>query len=388
MKKRIMAFVMSIVTLITANSCSVKKNNEDSTSGIINEDVTKINDEEVNDNENNVVDVIENVVVNDNLSEDIPIIFEEEIPEIIKTSITISAVGDCTLGRDDSGNYSRSLPYFLDENNNDYSYFFKGVYDILSSDDLTIANLESVFTDSNKKAQKQFNFKAKSDYVNILTEGSVEAVNLANNHTYDYLEKGYNDTIETLENSPVSYFGNGIYSIVNVSGKKIGLCGIKGWNENNACNDIDKAMIYFNENETDLEIFSFHWGEERDYKQNYDQELVARYAIDKGCDLVLGHHPHVLQGIEEYNGKYIIYSLGNFVFGGNKNPSDKDTMIVQITFNYEDGNLISTDINIIPASISSISEYNNYQPIVLEGEKRDKVLKKVLKSSTNFTYEK
>jgi len=369
MRKMIIAYLMSIVTLFTASSYEPKEVTDDNSNNITNEqakdELVVNNEKELNSESNN----IENI-------------------ETVNTTLTISAVGDCTLGRDERGNYYNSLPYFLEINNNDYSYFFKEVYDILSNDDLTIANLESVFTDATVRADKKFTFKSTSDYVNILTEGSVETVNLANNHTYDYLEKGYSDTIETLENSPIKYFGNGIYSIIEVQGKKIGLAGIQGWNVDNSYKDIDVAMNYFKNNKTDLEIFNFHWGEERDYLQNENQELVARYAIDSGADLVLGHHPHVLQGIEEYDGKYIVYSLGNFVFGGNKNPSDKDTMIVQITFNYENDVIINTDINIIPASISSVNDYNNYQPIVLEGEKKEKVLKKVLNSSTNFEYTK
>ena len=345
--------------------------------------------------------VIEIVPVDENVKEKLTFLDEkiisqmlqEKIKEIKKEieeaniSITISAVGDCTLGRDDKFSYQDSLPYVLEQQNNDYSYFFRGVYDILSNDDLTIANLESPLTDSETKASKQFAFKGPADYTNILTTGSVEAVNLANNHTMDYLEKGYNDTIETLEQTPIHYFGNGIYSIAEIKGKKIGMCGIKGWDVDVAMKEIDKAMVYFESMETDLEIFSFHWGEESVYKQNSSQEKIARYAIDCGADLILGHHPHVPQGIEYYNDRYIAYSLGNFVFGGNKNPSDKDTMIFQITFNYEGNELVGTDVKIIPASVSSTNEYNDYQPTIAEGAEKERILEKILKSSTNFDYE-
>jgi len=371
MKRKIMAFLMSIVTLFTANSCGIKQNNNSKT----------------NDTENNIIDEeiekeVEIEIIEDTISEKTNI----DEKQVEKKTITISAVGDCTLGRDDRSDYYNSLPHFLEKNNYDYSYFFKGVYDIVSNDDLTIANLESVFTDYNVRADKKFTFKATSDFVNILLEGSVEAVNLANNHTYDYLQKGYDDTILTLKNNFVEYFGNGIYNIVEVKGKKIGLCGIQGWDTYYACNCIDDAMKYFNEVGTDLEIFSFHWGEERDYTQNENQETIARHAIDSGADLVLGHHPHVLQGIEEYNGKYIVYSLGNFVFGGNKNPGDKDTMVVQVSFNYENDKLIGTDIKLIPTLLSSVDDYNDYQPTILEGERKEKVLKKVLDASKNYEY--
>ena len=130
-------------------------------------------------------------------------------------------------------------------------------------------------------------------------------------------------------------------------------------------------------------IASFHWGEEKAEYPNDVQVELAHAAIDAGADLVLGHHPHVLQGIEQYKGKNIVYSLGNFCFGGNKNPSDKDTMIFQQTFTVENGKLAEDDVtNIIPCSLSSESGYNNYQPMVLEGSEKERVLQKIEDFST------
>lgn len=313
----------------------------------------------------------------------------EEPKEVKKLDITISAVGDCTLGTDTNFDYERSFTNVLDDNNRDFGYFFDGVYDVLANDDLTIANLETTFTDADKsyRVDKKFNFKGDEDYTNILIEGSVEAVNLANNHTYDYGEKGYTDTIMNLENAGIPYFGYENYTIMDVEGKKIGLAGLTGWNEETAKLETDKAIQFFQENKTDLIVMTYHWGIEREPKQNSGQEEIGRYAIDQGADLVLGHHPHVLQGIEKYNGKYIVYSLGNFVFGGNRNPSDKDTMIFQETFYYEDDVLVDTSIEIIPCSLSSRSDLNDYQPTLLEDEQQKLVLKKVLDSSTNLEYE-
>jgi len=93
---------------------------------------------------------------------------------------------------------------------------------------------------------------------------------------------------------------------------------------------------------------------------------------------VVGHHPHVLQGIEKYNGKYIVYSLANFCFGGNSNPSDKDTMIFQQTFTIQNQEVEKDDnIQIIPCSVSSESGYNNYQPTPAEGEEKDRIQEKI-----------
>lgn len=321
-------------------------------------------------------------------------VIEKEVREIIERvsllkvekDITISAIGDCTLGTDTHFGYSGSFTDVFENNNRDFNYFFREVSEVLAKDDLTIANLETPLTDAGEeyRVEKKFNFKGDADYTNILIEGSIEIVNLANNHTYDYGEKGYNDTINNLENASFPYFGYENYTIMEIEGIKIGLAGVTGWNEEYAKKDTQEAINYFQEKGTDLIIMTYHWGIEREYTQNEIQENIARYAIDNGADLVLGHHPHVLQGIECYNGKYIVYSLGNFVFGGNKNPKDKDTMIFQETFHYENGILKSTSIEIIPCSLSGRTDLNNYQPIILEGEEQKRVLKKVLSNSTNL----
>jgi poly-gamma-glutamate synthesis protein (capsule biosynthesis protein) len=140
-------------------------------------------------------------------------------------------------------------------------------------------------------------------------------------------------------------------------------------------------MNYFNENECNAEIFTFHWGIEREYKQNSTQQKVGRYAIDKGADLVVGHHSHVIQGIEEYNGKYIVYSLSNFCFGGNTNPPDKDTFVFNMSFAFEDGILSNTKAKIYPARVSSVNNRNDYKPTLAEGAEFSRILAKVLKYS-------
>ena len=101
---------------------------------------------------------------------------------------------------------------------------------------------------------------------------------------------------------------------------------------------------------------------------------------------MVGHHPHVLQGIEEYNGKNIVYSLGNFCFGGNRNPLDKDTMIFQQTFTFANGELVQDNVkNIIPCSLSSVKEYNDYQPTILEGSESERVLQKIQELSSGLS---
>lgn len=309
------------------------------------------------------------------------------IPEPVKKQITLSFVGDCTLGTDDNFGYARTFTEIFDKNNGDFGYFFKEVKDIFENDDLTIANLETTFTDATKKKEKEFNFKGDPSYTNILLEGSVEVVNIANNHTYDYLEKGYKDTVNNLEEANIGYYGNNIFLIKEVKGIKVGFAGLTGFGDTKStCIQIEEAMKHFDEQGVQIKIVSFHWGIERENYFNNKQETLGKCAIDNGADLVIGHHPHVLQGIQGYSDSYIVYSLGNFVFGGNKNPYDKDSMIFQKTFYFEDNTLVNTSINIIPVSISSKTNVNDYQPYPLEGDAKTKVINRINKYSKDFEY--
>lgn len=305
-------------------------------------------------------------------------LIKQATEEVKGTTITITAVGDCTIGYDDNFGYHNSFNYEYDKNGAEY--FFENVKEIFEKDDLTIINLESTFTDHNQKRPKKFNFKAPYNYVDILNKGNIELVNLANNHTYDYGEIGYVDTKNTLQKANINYFGNDNYYIYEKNNIKIGFAGIFciEWN---CTNKVDKAIAELKAQDVDSIVLSFHWGIEKDYKQSNYQTKIGHYSIDKGADLIIGHHPHVLQGIEKYKDKYIVYSLANFSFGGNKNPSDKDTMIFQISFLFKDNQIINEEVRVYPASVSSISTRNDYRPTLVTGDKAQKVLEKIQKNS-------
>jgi poly-gamma-glutamate synthesis protein (capsule biosynthesis protein) len=133
-------------------------------------------------------------------------------------------------------------------------------------------------------------------------------------------------------------------------------------------------------------IASCHWGIEGDHYPNDYQQQLAHQIVDWGADLVVGTHPHVLQGVELYNGKVICYSLGNFCFGGNSNPTDKDTAIFQQTFTFVDG-VLQTDISadIIPCRLSSTDSKNDYQPTVVTGEKKQSIIDKMNEYSEPYS---
>lgn len=303
----------------------------------------------------------------------------------VSAQVTISAAGDFTLGTDENFDYSTSLPARYEEVQ-DPGYFLQNVKDIFASDDLTIVNLEGPLTTSEERADKQFSFKGDPSYTEILTSGSVEACNLANNHSKDYGIQGYEDTIANVEAAGIKTFGYERTAIWETNGVKVGLAGVYELAEGMDCQDDMTATIQsLKDAGADLVIVSFHWGVEKENYPDETQQTLAHAAIDQGADLVLGHHPHVLQGIEKYQGKYIVYSLGNFCFGGNKNPSDKDTMIFQQTFTLENGEVVEDDaINIIPCRISSEDDYNNYQPTPAEGEEAQRILGRIQEYSQSF----
>ena len=262
-------------------------------------------------------------------------------------------------------------------------YFFKNVRKILEEDDLSIVNMEGTLTESTTRAEKKFAFKGAPEYASILSGSSVEAANLANNHSKDYGASSYDDTIANLEEAGITTFGYENVALLEIKGVKVGLTGIYELAEHlGKKQQVKENIAALKEAGAQLIIVNFHWGIEREYTPNSIQKELAHLAIDEGADLVIGHHPHVLQGIENYKNKYIAYSLGNFCFGGNSNPGDKDTMIFQQTFTItKEGVEEDDDINIIPCSLSSVSTKNDYCPTPLEGDSKEAVMKKIEKYS-------
>lgn len=299
-------------------------------------------------------------------------------------SLTLSVVGDCTLGTDETFDYDTSLNAYYENYGADY--FLQNVKDIFSADDLTIANFEGTLTDSDEREDKTFAFKAPASYASILTSGSVEAVNTANNHSHDYGEQSFNDTLAALDDAGIVHFGYDETAVMDVKGIKVGLVGIyELYDHLEREQQLKDNIAKVKADGAQLIVVIFHWGNETETVPDSNQTTLGRIAIDEGADLVCGHHPHVLQGIETYKDRNIVYSLGNFCFGGNSSPSDMDTMIYQQTFTIDaDGVKKDNVTNIIPCSISSAAYdgYNNYQPTPAEGDEATRILGKINERSS------
>lgn len=291
--------------------------------------------------------------------------------------LVISAAGDVTIGTDESFSYTGSFPQEVQRSG--YDHFVKNIRPIFTKDDLTIVNLEGTLTNATAKAKKTFRFKGKPEYTTILVRGGVDAVNVANNHSHDYLQRGFTDTLANLKKYGVGYFGYNMAYTKTIKGVTVGALGYEGWkNEKGLRDQIRRDIALLRQRGAKIVIVTFHWGVERKYYPDATQKALGKWAIDSGADLVVGHHPHVVQGIEEYKGRYIVYSLGNFMFGGNRNPSDKDTFIFQQAFYVREGKLTAQkEAAVIPASVSSVTTHNNYQPTPLSGKEAERVVNKI-----------
>ena len=301
-----------------------------------------------------------------------------EVPETEpkEKRYVLSFAGDCTLGSV-SKNWNNSN-HFIKTIGENYDYPFANVRDYFEQDDFTLINLEGPLTDSSSGAQsKTFAFRGPTAYTQIMTGSSVEAVTLANNHAEDYGKAGYQSTTKVLAEAGITYVEkNNTAMHTTESGLKIGLYAAAF---DFSTSDIQNDIAKLRKNGAEIIICAFHWGEEGVYRPDASQQKVAKAAIDAGADIVYGHHPHVLQKIEQYKDGYIFYSLGNFSFGGAALPGDYDTALLQMeVIREENGKVRLGELTIIPCSISSISGQNNFQPTPLEpGKVYDRVMSKL-----------
>lgn len=296
------------------------------------------------------------------------------------SEIVLSFTGDATLGTY-IGQYGGGR---FDEvyAANTPEYFFANVKDIFDNDDLTVVNLEGPLTNSQNIVSKEFSISGPPEYVKILTSGSVDTVNLANNHTLDRGEEGLAETKNILKENNIGYFGNEDIYYAEIKGVKFGIIGHLGYQDTQYIRNSLKTKIDTAKANGDIVIVEFHWGIESQYTSYSVQENLAHYAIDNGVDLVVASHPHVIQGIETYNGKNIVYSMGNFCFGANKNPADKACFIFQQSYDSITKTAISSKV--IPCNITSDITRNNYQPTPLEGADAENVINRLKDYSSKY----
>ncbi|MBO4470835.1 MAG: CapA family protein [Clostridia bacterium] len=301
--------------------------------------------------------------------------------------ITVTCTGDLTIGGDNLHKKGKKFYDMLEKNGKDISFTMANVRDIFRQDDLTLVNFEGTFTESkhvpDNKKNNEFIFNIAPEYVTVLSDNSIEAVSLENNHVMDHGEDGYNETKEVIRNAGVVYSNSEEIGVFNVKGIQIAMLSylcidrydkpVGGYN-----NLYEKvaADIAATKQKYPIVIVSFHWGIEKYYYPTDNQKKMGRLAVDSGADLVIGHHSHRMNPIEEYNGVYICYSLGNFCFSGNDKPSDMSSYIFQTRFRIDkEGDISNTGFRIIPIRITSMKDKNDYTPTpVTDGMKIDGII--------------
>lgn len=261
----------------------------------------------------------------------------------------------------------------------DWQYPFREIKNFLAEADLSIGNLEGPISSRGAKVGSVYSFRADPRAVAGLTGAGFDVLSLANNHIWDYGRDAFSETLQILEAAGIDYIGGGIDAaeahrplIREVKGTKVAFLaytdlvpvGITRENSKPAVAflaldqiipDIEKAKAL-----ADITVVVFHWGEEYETKQNQWQETIAHAVIDAGANLVVGHHPHVVQAVEEYHGGHIAYSLGNFVFDQNFSKFSNGTksgLILKVSLQ---------DKKITKVEPHTIEFTDTYQPVFVD----------------------
>ncbi|SHJ28239.1 poly-gamma-glutamate synthesis protein (capsule biosynthesis protein) [Geosporobacter subterraneus DSM 17957] len=279
-----------------------------------------------------------------------------------------------------------------------YDYPYLKVEEYLKKGDITFANLESPLTSRDTAVLKDRALIFKGDIENgrSLKAAGFNILNLANNHTLDYGPEGLIDTLEVLEENGILPLGAGLNAqearqpvFVNIKGITVGFLGYSQFPPEGYLYFSDRpevarinpdtisAEITRAKESCDFLVISFHWGKEYDVYPSEFQKSLARLAVDRGGDLILGHHPHVLQSMEKYQGKLIFYSLGNFVFDRQIQPGTDETIMLNVKLSK--GQWQEADL--IPARIIDC------QPIPVAGEDGEEILKRLQKYSEGYNSE-
>ena len=309
-----------------------------------------------------------------------------------KSGVVLSLIGDCSIG--DSIQYKGSeTSYHTAIKKNGYDWPFSLVRDYLLNDDLTVANLEVVLTNRQKHTDKLYNLCADPAHVQALVEGGVDIVNTVNNHCMDFMEGGYLDTLRTLEQADIRYFGT-IYpgseeghddlGVMEAGGIRFGFVGFS-YPQDADVKRIASRIQKLREEGCDIVIVSLHWGRETYMTPEPWQLTYAKQVIDAGADVIYGHHPHVLQPIQFYQGKPIFYSTGNFTFG-TMSKVDPSTGIFQLTYERIDGQVQLQELRVIPCETQGSPDYRPFE-LTDPGDRQavfsELVLKKEYKNCQN-----
>ncbi len=313
------------------------------------------------------------------------------------SEVVLSFAGDCTFGTVNGDNSAVRFPSVYRRSRR-ADYPFALVKPWFLNDDLTVVNFECTLTDAVSAADKQWHFKGPARYAFLFPTGSVEAVGLSNNHAHDYLQAGFNDTVAHFRKARVSVFYQNVPYITTLRGVEtviIGDCTVVGENTTRIDGAPQRVLqeIKRYKKPGNVVIVVMHWGSELATVPFAWQQALGRKFIDAGADAVVGHHPHVVQGIERYKGRYIAYSLGNFAFGGNSLARHPETFILRLRFHVEAGKTSAQEAFLVPCRTTSSMARNaagvlknDYQPRPVFGKIADQTVALVLARSAKLKF--
>lgn len=299
-------------------------------------------------------------------------------------TLTLSFLGDCSIGEAiQNKGEENGYTWMVDQNGLDWPFSLVRKY--LDADDFTFANLEVVFTQRTKHVDKVFPLVGDPKYAQVLLHSGVDAVNTVNNHCFDFNLEGYQDTMAALDAIDFPHFGSVYVNnktqgqdrmiMARVKGVTIGALGFT------YPQDSDLALIAARIERLkaagcDLVVVALHWGKETHPMPESWQFVYARNVIDLGADVVWGHHPHVLQPVQLYNGGVILYSTGNFTFGTMSSKVDRDTGIFQLTYELAENGPALSRLTVVPCATTGKGDYRPYE--LTEEADRQRVFKKLI----------
>ena len=301
----------------------------------------------------------------------------------------LSFVGDCSFGTYPEAKKENHFDYvFENVAKGDFEYFFKNCHAFFRTDDLTIANNETAITIRTKMQNKLWRIKSDPMYTKLYPMTDIEVVNLANNHTYDCFKEGYDDTLESLEDNNVEYFDADHVLIKEIKGLQFVFIGydIRQSQVSPSAKQEVIDAIKRHKTENNFVVANIHWGREYSEQPLAYQKEYAYAFLDAGADLIIGSHPHIMQGIEKYKDKYIVYSMGDFLFGADPDLESRDTSIFRIRVNTETKKVALEIYPFFENSDGVKSGYNNFQPLPLFGNETDTIFSYLKRISEPLEY--
>ena len=292
-----------------------------------------------------------------------------------ETCLTLTVGGDCVLAtreewQDDADTFLTAVEA------NGMGWPFQHLAPIFQADDMTLLNLECVLQEGNKGHDytRQHNFRGKPAYAQMLVDAGVEQVNVANNHFVDYRTSGKRSTLAALDAAGVGYSGYGHLYIWEKDGVKIGFGGCRETVWKKSRTTIRKDIRALKKAGCDLIVYSCHWGREYSPTHNRAQERMADYAIKCGANILIGSHPHVVQGVEVRSGALVLWSLGNLVFGGTHDLTVFDGLLAQLELHFEGKKYLGAQVTLLPVLTSGSAPENDFAPVLAEGADKERIL--------------